>query len=160
MATKIEKLELENAEVHTSPLPYEKAEDLLPDVAEIVARGFDQVSPELAQLVHTDGLTKEDPRMMLILLPAISGILRQLGGGKLKTLVPRLLLTTQVHLKNEAGETEKFELISKDDRAKCFDARPDIYFQTLWHAGKVTFARFFPAIGQRAEKKSTATASP
>lgn len=154
MASKIETLELEGAEVHSAPLPYEKAEDLLPDVAEIVARGFDQVSPELAKLIQDGGeISKDDPRMMIVLIPAISGILRQLGGGKLKSLVPRLVATTSVIIEKD-GEKLKYDLVDKAARASCFDERPDIYFETLYHAGKVTFARFFPGSGRRAAKQA------
>ena len=106
MPAKIETLELEDAEVQTAPLPYEKAEDLMPDIGEIVSRGFDQVSPELARLIQSGEikLDKDDPKMLLVLLPAIGGVLRQLGGGKLKAIAPRILATTSVVVKTESGE--------------------------------------------------------
>ena len=53
----------------------------------------------------------------------------------------------------------KYDLVSNDERAACFDARPDIYFQTLAFAGKVTFARFFPGRGRRAVKSTGESAS-
>lgn len=159
MAAKVETMELRDAKVESSPLPYEKAEDLLPDVAHIISKAFDQVSPEVAAMVQDGDFNKDDPRVLLVLLPAVSGILQQLGGGKLRALAPRILATTQVYLKNEAGEIEKHDMVSKDDRARCFDARPDVYFPALYHAGKVTFARFFPGAGLSGRKSPTTDAS-
>lgn len=156
MAAKIEELDLYNAKIECTPLPYERAEDLLPDVAQIISRAFDQVSPQLAELVQDGGFDKEDPKALMALLPAISGILQQLGGGKLKALAPRLLATTTITLTNDAGEKERHDMVSKDDRARCFDARPDVYFPALFFAGKVTFARFFPGAAQRSKKPAPA----
>jgi hypothetical protein len=152
MPAKVEPLDLENARIESSPLLFEKAEDLLPDIAQIISRGMDQVSPEIAKLAQSGAISKDDPATMLLLLPAVSGVLQQLGGGKLRALAPRVLASTSITLTGESGEKVKYDLVSKDDRAACFDARPDIYFPALWHAGKVTFGRFFPALGRRSQK--------
>lgn len=158
MARKIETLELDDGKtvITTEPLPYEKAEDLLPDVAQIISKAFDQVSPEIAAIVQAGDFSKDDPRALLVILPAISGVVQQFGGGRLKSLAPRVLATTSVVLTSESGEKLKYDLVAKDERAACFDERPDLYFQTLYFAGKVTFGRFFPARGRRAAKAPAA----
>jgi hypothetical protein len=157
VTAKVQELELNNAKIETMPLPYERAEDLLPDIAQIIAKAFDQVSPEIAAMVQGGEFVKDDPRAIMALLPAISGILQQLGGGKLKSLAPRVLATTTIYLTNETGEKEKYDMVSKDDRARCFDARPDVYFPALFFAGKVTFGRFFPGAGRRDKKPALTT---
>jgi hypothetical protein len=140
----VEPLELENAVVDSQPLAYEAAEDLLPEVAQVLSRGFDNVSPQVAEMAKDLDLQSKDPRVMLVLIPAIAGVVQQLGGGQLKRLAPRILATTTVTITGDDGSKNRYDMCKKEDRALCFDERPDIYFQVLWHAGKVTFGRFFP----------------
>ena len=145
MASKrrVETLDLEvdgrPVEVISEALPYEQAEDLLPEVVQIVGAAFSEVAPAIAsgQVSGEDDIIK--------LLPLLPGLAARLGSGRLRQLAPRVLAGTQVLVKGD--DVEKYDLVNKAERADCFDARPQLYLACLLHAGRVTFGPFFSARG-------------
>ena len=147
-----EKLDAEGAAITSEALPFEEAEDLLPEVADVVGTALEFLGPKIAsgEIQMTMDAMK--------LAPVLSLLAKKLGSGRLKALAPRIMAGTQVLL-DDNGEKDKCDLVTKTDRARCFDARPDLYLPILFHAGKVTFARFFPAAwrgGSRRQSTSKA----
>lgn len=140
----------EGAQLQVQPLPFPKAEDLLPEVAALVSDVFDSVKMLLA-----NGLSGQDD--IFAMLPAIGGIALKLGGGKLKKLAPRVLECCSIVLDTGSGKV-KYDLVKKDEYEAAFDERPDVYFAALWFAGKATFGRFFPAGAQRRKPQAPTTA--
>ncbi len=129
--------------VTSDKLPYEKAEDILPDIMMLVARVTDRIKVILPRLMSLE--KDEDIIAVLPLLtPAVVSVAEQMGGGTLKRLVPFILETTTVVMKDERGVPERLELMKAADRAKLFDEYPETYFRILYFAGRVTFGRFFP----------------
>lgn len=145
---KIETLDLDDGktQVTIEQLPYEDAEDLLPEVAQIISA----VTERFGAALLSGQVKAEDD--ILKLLPMLGGLANQLGDGKLRRLVPRLLKTTVVITTDDTGDKVKHELVKKEDRAALFEDRPDLYFVLLWHAGRVTFGRFFPANARQSKK--------
>ncbi len=124
--------------VTTVPLPYKVAEDHLPEVAMILAR----VMEKLVELgMETDIKTDAD---VVKLAPVLGTLAEQLGDGRLRRMVQPILSTTIVTAKID-GELEECHLLKESDRARLFDEYPEAYFPILFFAGKVTYARFFPA---------------
>lgn len=141
--------------VTTEQLCYEDSEDLLPEVMDIVSGAFEH----FAALVQ-NGEVKVTADDIMKLSPILGTLAKKIGGGRLRQLAPRILKTTSIVMPDPAGGKQKLDLVKKEDRAICFETRPDIYFSVLWFAGKVTFGRFFPASARRALKKEpTPTAS-
>jgi hypothetical protein len=141
---KVDTLDIEvedgrTAEIISEALPYEQAEDLLPEIVGIVGAAFDAIAPAIASGV----ISGEDD--VVKLLPLLPGLAGKLGGGRLRQLSPRILAGTQVLVKG--GDAEKYDLCNKSERADCFDARPQLYLACLFHAGRVTFGPFFSARG-------------
>jgi hypothetical protein len=152
VARKSETLELDgDVKVTSEALAWEPAEDILPDVAEIISTVVSSIAPKIAsgEISGTDDV--------LTLLPALGALVSTLGNGKLKALAPKILAGTSVVMPDDQGLRVKYDLIKKDDRAACFEARPDLYFRILFFAGKVTFARFFPgrALASKGSQKAT-----
>lgn len=147
MARHTDTLELDDGQVivTSEALAYEPAEDLLPDIMGIVTGALDRIAPLLAsgEISGTDDVIK--------LAPALGGLVSQLSGGRLKALVPKILAGTSVVMPGADGQKIKYDLVKKDERAACFEARPHNYFPILFFAGKVTFGRFFPVSAQRAK---------
>lgn len=140
--------------VTSQMLPYESAEDILPDILQIVTRAVDRVRAELgpngmALIGNLDKIkTEEDLKTILqLMLPAFQSVADNLGNGTLKRLAPLILATTTVVMSDETGSKSKLELVKKADRATVFEAFPNAYFPILFFAGKVTFARFFSVAG-------------
>jgi hypothetical protein len=159
--------EAEDATITTSPLPYERAEDLLPDIAQLISSVIDRAGAAMMAEIGDEPNVND---AIMAMLPTFGALATQLGGGKLKALAPLLLASTSVVLRVE-GVATKYDLVKKDERAACFDERPDLYFRILWHAGRTTFGRFFPvgslltraiaaAKAKTAALKATAPASP
>jgi ABC-type Fe2+-enterobactin transport system substrate-binding protein len=128
--------------VEAQPLPFKQAQELLPDIMQVV-------STLLSHLGAAD-LSLKDPTT---LSTAIFALGRQLGDGKLAYLAPKVLACTVA-----VADDRRYELGNDKHRADFFDAHPEAYLPTLMFAGKVTFAGFFrgavPAGG------GTQTASP
>jgi hypothetical protein len=156
VARRVEEHDLPNARLTCQALPFEKAEDLLPEVMEILATAFEAIPPSVAARLKE--LNRDDPGAILELLPAFGGLASKLGGGRLRRLAPQILAGTSIVLTDDRGEKERLELGKAEDRSTCFDARPELYIPALWYAGKVTFGRFFPALGKRAPKAPPTTA--
>ena len=155
MARSVAEIELPGgAKLLCQALPFEQAEDLLPDVAKLVASVFDRVAPLLAS-----GEINADTDVVK-LLPVLGSIAGQLGGGQLKRLAPRVLASCQLMAPPMGGgDLCKYDLVSKEDYLAAFDARPDLYFPCLWHAGRATFGRFFPAGARRPKSPAPPTTS-
>jgi len=141
-------------QVESRPLPYERAEDSLPDVGSIITR----VAESLSLSLGDDGMRKllavdldnlqpaQIVALVLPLLPTARTLFDLFGKDQLKRLAPLLLFSTiAVAPVGENGEKERLELAKAGDRAKLFDAYPDTYFAILFFAGIVTYKRFFPA---------------
>lgn len=157
MARRTEDYEAKDADgsvyavVTSEQLAYEPTEDLLPEVMILMSSAFDRV----AGMVAAGKINGTEDVMAL--LPALGGFISQLQGGKLKQLAPRLLASTTVTMAlTPGGEKLRFDLCKKDERASVFESRPELYFPTLYHAGRVTFGRFFPAIGRGKKPSPTA----
>jgi hypothetical protein len=144
-------MELGDVKVTSEALGFEASEDLLPEVMTLVSAVFERVAPAFAagEISGMDDIVK--------LLPALGAIAMQLGGGRLKALAPKILAGTSITMPGADGTKEKYDLVKKDERTACFDARPDVYFQVLFFAGRVTFGRFFPASAQPRKDSPKAT---
>lgn len=142
-----------DVEVSSRPLPYEKAEDIQADILQIVTR----TTAALTQSLGAQGLAKliasgkEDILKLLPqLLPTLTSVADQFaaprdGVSTLKRLAPLVMATTTVIAVNEEGQKDRFELGKAGERAHFFDLYPQTYYPVLFHAGRVTFQRFFPA---------------
>jgi len=136
--------------VASKPLPYERAEDDLAEVYQIVMRIgnalFTSIGAEgLAKLVSEKMNTDDLAGLLVPLLPTIQLATDQLGNGVLKRLAPRMMFsTTAIAPVGDNGEKENLDLGKTNDRAKLFDAYPSTYLPIVFHAGRVTYGRFFP----------------
>ncbi len=122
--------------VTSQPLPFARAQELLPDALEFVALVGRGLGPVLTSGVKgTDDVIK--------LLPLMEpGILRQIMAALTKHAAAILHTTTVVM----GGE--RLELMNEKSRNAVFDEHPQAFVPLVVFAGKVTFARFFPAVGQ------------
>ena len=134
--------------ITSEALSFEASEDLLPEVMQIAGAAFDRIAP----LIAAGKVTGDDDIMALA--PALGAIATQIGGGRLQRLAPKVLAGTSV-VGNFTGERLKFDLVKKEDRTIVFEARPDLYFKCILHAGRLTFGRFFPGIGRGAKGKAS-----
>lgn len=145
MARTPETVEFGDVQLTSRPLPYQKAEDILPDVLHVVSTVIQTgmaagVLGRLAEIKE-----KVDVKQLLPLLaPVMKTLSEELGDGKLKRLAPLVLASTTVEMTDLGkGERVKLELSNSKDRAVVFDEHPELYLVALFFAGKVTFARFF-----------------
>lgn len=142
-----------NVRITAQALPIEDAEDLLPEVLELVGIAGQ----------HTLGLiaggSVRGTDDVIALLPALPEITAKLGGGRLRSLHKRACRTTSVIIENERGEKTKYDLCVDKERSECLDARPDLYLRILLAALKVTYARFFPGLARLGPGKKAAAAS-
>ncbi len=139
-------LELEGGLVISSrPLPFERAEDILPEVGQLIALTLDQAAGALSALPEGTSLKGMDVVTLARLLgPVLVSVADKLGGGTLKKLAPLLLASTEFVMPDAAGVKSNYQLMKAKDRADVFDEHPEAYFPALFFAGKVTFLRFFP----------------
>lgn len=120
------------------PLPFPQAHPLLPEVGSIIALVARELGPAIARGIKaTDDVT--------VLLPALLPVVEHFGQGRLERLAPKLLATTTVVMPDIKGELTRYELIKEADRNAVFEERPDTYLPAIFFAGRVTYARFFPA---------------
>ena len=147
--------------VSSLPLPYERAEDSLPDVMRIVSAVMDQLfitgsklEGGIESMLEIEDMMKLAP----LLGSALSTLGGVLGGGELKRLAPLILFSTTVVMTTETGDKETKEMYKVTDRREVFDEYPQHYFPILFFAGRVTYARFFPAKGLVTSAKSRKTA--
>lgn len=157
MVRKSERHELGDVAVTCRQLPYQKAEDILPDVLKVVATMIQAGISEGVLAKLKDIKAREDVvKLLPVLVPLMRTLGDQLGDGKLKQLAPLVLASTTVEMVHpEKGERETFELHKSADRAAVFDEHPDLYLVTLFLAGRVTFSRFFSVRDLLARLKST-----
>jgi len=143
MAAPVEE-EIFGVRVESTPLPFDRAQPLIPTIGEILSIA----SRDLAALAASGKLDPRkdvmDPRVLAALLPAMGQLMAYLD-GKLERLSERLLVGTRVALPDAKGELGWLDLCKPKDRSYAFDQRPDLFLPTLLHAGRVTFGRFFPA---------------
>lgn len=142
---------LPDARISAQALPIEDAEDLLPEVLELVG-----IAGQHALGLLASG-TVRGTDDVIALLPALPEITAKLGGGRLRSLHKRACRTTSVTLSDERGEKTKYDLVNDKERAECLDARPDLYLRILLAALKVTYARFFPGLARLGGKKAAAS---
>lgn len=127
------------------PLPFDRAQPLIPEVMQIISIA----GAEIAPLLKSGALSMKSDVMKLS--PVIGKLGKYFENGKLEWLAARMLFSTEVH-----ADGERFELMKDQDRLNLFNAHPESYFPLLFQAGRITFARFFPASVLRA----AATPSP
>lgn len=140
-----------DARIAAQALPIEDAEDLLPEVLELVA-----IAGTHALGLLTSGSVRGTDDV-LALLPALPELTAKLGNGRLRSLHKRACRTTSVTLADERGEKTKYDLVNDKERAECLDARPDLYLRILLQALKVTYARFFPGLARLGAGKKAAS---
>lgn len=133
------------------PLPFPQAQELLPEVAHIVALAFEKLGAAVA-----GGVKGEDD--VLALLPALVPIVEHFGQGKLTKLSSKLFLCTSVVMADHRGESTNFELGNEKHRTEVFDDYPEAYLPALFFAGRVTYERFFPAAALRKLREKLAAA--
>jgi hypothetical protein len=128
-------LKIGDATLHSLPLGYEASEDLLPDIAYIIAQVLGK-------------MPNEDSEDIAILGPVLAAAAGCLQGGTLKRLAPQLLATTTAIAPDEKGLPMRYslgKLEGDDGRAAFFELYPEAYLMSLYHAGRTTYGRFFPA---------------
>lgn len=154
---KTETFEFEGATVEVTELPWEKSEDLLPEVWQLVSVVFEKMRGHAQALALLEDVLKDHaqeemsaampallPKLLPMLTEAANAIGEKLGNGRLKALAPQLLSSTKVILADpETGQKERCELAKAEDRAKVFETYRYLYLPLLFLAGKVTYAPFF-----------------
>lgn len=138
--------------ITTTPLSFPVAQPLLPDVVRFLTKAGTLIS-----LIMSSGVTGvEDVKKLLAFLPRLDpeamGFLIELLNKHSKVI---LSSTTVVMPHPVSGELENFELKDDKRRVMVFDERPDLFMPLCIFAGKVAFARFFPASDQRGEGTPT-----
>lgn len=163
-------IELDGLTIESRPLPYTNAEDIQPDVygllVKVVKRLVDTMGvagvQRLAAVASDENATGPQVAAMLIAaLPALETLFDQLRGGELKRLAPLVLASTTVVMANpDTGKKERYELSKLQGRSDVFDEHPSIYWVAIFHAGRTTFARFFPGAGLAGLLASAANTNP
>ena len=154
--------------IESRPLPFTRAEDIQADVygllVKVVKRLVEEMGivgvQKIAALATADDVTGDQLASIIVaILPALDTLFDNLRGGELKRLAPLLLFsTTVVYPDPENGKKTREELALVVGREKVFDAMPSLYWVSLFHAGRVTFARFFPGSGLAGLLKKTSAA--
>lgn len=128
MAVEPKSCSIEGLAVTSTPLPPFRALDLLPEIAGLVGpgAGSDQTS-----------------RML--------GIIKGLGSGKLRTLLPQLLAGTKVTI-TDGGKTNTITLSTVEMIDLAFDGRMRALPGVIMFALEVSFADFLAGLVQAAEK--------
>ncbi len=147
--------------VTTTPLPFPLAQELLPEIAELLGLCGKEIFALASKSGGLGRLTQSDVGKLAPVLHAMAG---WLGNGRLERLTPKLLASTTVVVKLPNGTKEVKDLLKADDRTYVFDENPEWYLPILFFAGRVTFARFFPAsvlaAAKTAGQQSSPTSSP
>lgn len=148
-----ETLELEGDITITSqPLKYEKSEDLLPDMIGIGGLAFSHVSTALDALLGSSLKSLDVASLASAFGPLMTAVSERLRAGELKRLAPLILACTSIAYPDEGGKKINRDLSMKDDRCKAFEDHPELYFIALGFAAKVSFGKYFPAIGPLLQK--------
>jgi hypothetical protein len=124
----------------TQPLDHNRSSDLLPDVLELISPLAGAIAVGISTgLQRTDAAEKIGP----ILEPALSGLGRGLGAGRLKSLESRLLVATSVVVPTGPnGAMEHIDLGSDDNRNKAFTMRRMLWLGVMLWALEVNFKDF------------------
>lgn len=152
--------------IQSRPLPYTRAEDLQPDIYGLVVKvvkrlvdtlGIDRVQKLAAAAMDENASGEQIAAIVVSILPALDTLFDSLRGGELKRMAPLILFSTAVVFPNiETGAKQREELALVAGREAVFDVHPELYWVCLFHAGRVSFARFFPGKGLAGFLKRTA----
>jgi len=142
MAKEPKTTKIDGLEVTSTPLPFERAEPMLPDVGQFLALMIAQMSSAFAGVdLKSLSLGQLDVSR---LAPVLSAVSMHLGDGKLSKLAPKLLSTTTVVFVDPiSGERELKDLSKAKDRELVFDEHPAAYLPTVFFAGRTTYERYF-----------------
>lgn len=134
--------------VSTVPLLFDHAQPMLPQIMEIVSIA----SRDLVAMVASGKIDLKadtiDPNTIVSIFPSLQNLAAHLD-GRLEKLAPKLLGTTRVAAptrtpSGEEGDLEWHEMSKPSDRSYIFNEYPETYIPIVFHAGRVTFGRFFP----------------
>lgn len=163
----------DEVEVSSRPLKFEPSEDIKADVLLLITRVADELRknigtaqlPAMLLAMKNEEIAEAIPKLLPKLLPTVAAaaelLATQRPDGKqnlLKYLAPLVMAETTVVATNDEGQKERFEFWKRAEMARFFDLYPETYFPILWHAGRVTFARFFPVKDLLASRSTTARA--
>lgn len=144
---------IEGLEVTSTPLTFECAEPLLPDVGQFLALLLRELPSALAS-VDLGNLDKLDLKTIDVskIAPVLHAVTSYFGEGKLSKMAPKILAGTTVLFPDPfTGEKEVKDLAKAKDRAAVFDEYPSAYLPIVFFAGRSTFLRFFPGLAQRGD---------
>jgi hypothetical protein len=152
-----EDLELDgDITISAQPLRFTQAEDLLPDmigIGGIVVTQASSALDEMISAVSKSTLRKLDVNAVIGALgPLLTALAERLKAGELKRLAPLILNSTAVVFPDDNGVKMRLDLSKKSEREQAFEAHPELYFIAIGFAAKVTFSKYFPAIGPLATK--------
>lgn len=138
--------EIAGLKVRCTPMVLPAAEEMLPEIIELVAILLKEITKgdgaiTLQQLLKPDSGTIDLERIAATLMAGGA----YLGGGRLARLAPKLFATCAVALPDLSGVVEWHDMKADKERALVLDERPDAYFPILLFAGRVNFQRFFPS---------------
>ena len=128
--------EILGLKVTSHPLPFERAQPLIPDIGEFLLRIVTELGAAAAA-----GIKGTDQAIKLVEKlnpPSVKALLETINKHA-KTI----LSTTNVELHGEIRDLGKDK-----DRTAVFDEHPDAFVPIVIFAGRVTFQRFFPDIGR------------
>lgn len=131
--------EILGLKVTSQPLEFPTAQALVPEVGEFIARAGRELGVAIvAGIKGSDDIAR--------LLPSLDPVaIRSL----LETITKHaktVLATTVVAIADVKGDLTNRNLADDKDRLYVFNERPDVFIPIVIFAGRVTFARFFPAI--------------
>lgn len=129
-----------------TPLPFKQSQPMLPTIAEILSIATKDLYPLLASGKLNLKTDVADPVVLATLLPSLGNLAAFLN-DKLDKLAGRLLVTARV-----AVDDQWFDLVKPNDWDYVFNEHPELYLPMTIHAGRITFARFFPASGQKGKR--------
>jgi hypothetical protein len=132
MARKVVTETVAGFQVTAQALPFKQAQELLPEVMQVVSTLLSHIGPA--------ALAAQDPVGMATAIYALG---RHLGEGKLAALAPKVLACTTA-----VADDQRYELGNSEQRSEFFDAHPEAYLPALMFAGRVTFGGFFRGAGQ------------
>lgn len=129
---------IEGLTVKSTPLPPFRALDLVPEIIGLAAPGAN---------MDSDAAT-------------FATILRGLGGGKLRELLPRILAGTKVMLPQAGGAAIEVQLDSVDGINLVFDGRMGAFPAVVGFAIRVSFADFLEGFGRAVQSFKAPAGSP
>lgn len=131
-------------EVTSEPLPFARAEPLIPEVLEFISVVLQQGAGLVAQFFATKQVSIQSLDVEMLGAVGMQAA-KYFGAGRLQRLAPLIMFSTSVPMRMLNGNVERKELGKDADRNYVFDEHPEAFFPILFFAGSVTFKRFFPA---------------